>query len=62
MKNAEIYRKALVEREAELAALRRSYNQLAATLEELLVEKFAISELRDFWRKRAGMPVKGGEE
>jgi hypothetical protein len=62
MKNAEIYRKALVEREAELAALRRSYNQLAATLEELLVEKFAISELRDFWRKRAGLPVKGGEE
>jgi hypothetical protein len=62
MKNAEIYRKALVEREAELAALRRSYNQLAATLEELLVEKFAISELRDFWRKRAGLPVKGEEE
>jgi hypothetical protein len=62
MKNADDYRKAVAQKEAELAALWGHFERLEKTFEELLISQFAISELRDFWRKRAGMPVKGGEE
>ena len=33
-------------------------NSLENTFEQLLVEQFALSELRDFWRNKAGMPLK----
>jgi hypothetical protein len=34
------------------------YNKLEKAFEELLVEQFAISELRDLWRKKAGIERK----
>lgn len=40
---------------AELKIMKEKYKRLAETFEEILVEKFAISELRDFWRCRAGI-------
>ncbi len=35
-------------------ALLKKYNRLNATFEEVLVKEFSISELRDFYRERAG--------
>ena len=32
------------------------YELLAKTFEELLVDKIALAELRNFWRHRAGLP------
>lgn len=36
-------------------ALLRKYQNLERVFEEILVDKFAISELRDFYRQRAGI-------
>ena len=38
--------------------LKNDYKLLYETFEKLLVDQFALSELRDFWRKRAGAPTK----
>ena len=35
-------------------AILNKYEQLEKAFEELVVEKCAIKELRDFWRERAG--------
>ena len=37
---------------------RLKFDELEKVFEELLVEQFAISELRDIWRKKAGLPTK----
>ena len=36
-------------------ALMKKYQRLETTFDEVLVEKFSIKELRDFWRERAGI-------
>lgn len=38
--------------------LLEKYKLLEKTFEEILIEKFAISELRNFWRVRAGLKPK----
>lgn len=37
---------------------RLKFDQLEVVFEELLVSQFSISELRDFWRQKAGLPIK----
>ena len=51
----------LEDRENQLALLRKQYDALHRAFDEILKDKFAISELRDFWRKRAGVPTKSKE-
>lgn len=35
--------------------LEKRYEKLKSVFEEILKDKFVISELRDFWRNRAGI-------
>jgi hypothetical protein len=44
-----------------LGQLQAAYNDLYKVFEEVLVEKFVLSEDRDRRRKRAGVPTKGEE-
>ena len=42
-------------------ALQKRYDMLHLVFEAILVEAYSISELRDYWRKKAGVPTKGEE-
>ena len=43
------------------SVLLAKYNLLHKTFEELLMDKFVLSELRDFWRVKAGLKRKAGK-
>lgn len=43
------------------SVLLAKYNLLHKTFEELLVDKCVLSELRDFWRVKAGLKRKAGK-
>lgn len=42
--------------------LQAKYNLLHKVFEEILIEKIVLSELRDFWRMKAGLKRKAGKQ
>lgn len=42
----------------EKREMEKQFSKVIGTFEELLKNQFAICELRDFWRKRAGLVQK----
>jgi hypothetical protein len=44
-----------------LGELQAGYNDLYRVFEKVLVEQFVLSEIRNRWRKEAGVPTKGEE-
>lgn len=47
---------------ADKKEIQIKYNLLHKVFEELLVDKIVLSELRDFWRVKAGLKRKAGKQ